>query len=71
MKGYFSVEGLIALVITLVMWLSLYPFVNNLIVTAVPTMDTYSAGFLILIPAVWTFVLLISILSYLPGSGRR
>ena len=71
MKGYFSVEGLIALVITLVMYLNLYPFIDSLITTALPTMDIYAGAFLRLIPAFWLFILMLSILAYLPSSGRR
>lgn len=72
-KGYFSVEGLVALVITLVMYISLYPFIDSTITAALPTMDATTGGFLRLIPAFWMFVLMLAILSYLPSSsgGRR
>lgn len=73
-KGFFSVEGLIALVITLVMYISLYPFIDSQITAALPTMDAITGGFLRLIPGFWMFVLMLAILSYLPssqGSGRR
>jgi hypothetical protein len=69
MKGFFSVEGLLGLVITLVMYLSLYPFIDALITTALPTMDAATGGLLRLIPFFWLFILMLAILAYLPGSG--
>lgn len=69
MKGYFSVEGLLGLVITLVMYLALYPFIDSLITAAVPTMDAATGGLLRLVPFFWLFVLMLAILAYLPGSG--
>lgn len=74
MKGYFSFEGLLGLVITLVMYLSLYPFIDALITAALPTMDPFAGAFLRLIPGFWMFILMLAILSYLPssqGSGGR
>ena len=63
-----------ALVITLVMYIQLYPFIDSIITTALPTMDAVTGGFLRLIPAFWMIVLMLAILSYLPssqGSVRR
>ena len=70
MKGYFSIEGVIALFISLLILLMMYPIIKENIQAIIPEMDNFTASLLSIVPAVWVVFLMLAILAFMPSSSN-
>ena len=69
--GFFSIENLFGIIIGLVMFVSLYEYLDGIITAVIPTVDAMTAGILKLFCVGIVVMLLLGTLSFLPSTRSR